>query len=202
MSGSHSPTRVSDTDASAEYFLERTGTIREHLRTKRRSVPRRYAEPPECDLPEDIVPTAVTVPVAGEDLLDASERQYMEKLRSRQLGENEAAVFACLGEGRAAALTSRKIEELTHLSARAIRSAVETLRINGFPICSATGGRKRSRGDAGYWRAGTGEEFVACIKANRRRALRQLAVTGAMKRAALELFGQTVFELDEAEAVA
>ncbi len=189
MSGSHSPTRVSTTeDSSADYFRERAQTIRDDLRAKGRAP--RVAPPPDVDLPEAV--TSVAVPIATDDALDENERRYMEKLRARKLGEAEAAVLECLGDGRSRALTNQQIAGLTGHGTRAVRSAVEILRLNEFPICSATDGR------AGYWIAATGEEFAVSACSNRRRALRQLAVTGAMKRAAAELFGQTVFELDEA----
>lgn len=125
-------------------------------------------------------PEPPSAPVAA---LSSEEQDYMRRVAATEPDEREASLIGVLGEGRDAAVTSKQIEAATGLTGAEVRLAVQILRLDGFAICSATGGSRR-----GYWLASTGEEFATCVMQHHRRALRQLAINRAMRRTHGELF--------------
>lgn len=156
----------------AQQIQERVAEIRA------KGADRYAAPPPEVDLPRESVPAPT--PVAA---LSGEEQEYMRRVAEAEPDEREAKLIVVLGEGRDAALTSKQIEKVTGLTGSEVRRGVQILRLDGFAICSATGGNRR-----GYWLAATGEEFAACTLQHHRRALRQLVINRAMRRTHGKLF--------------
>lgn len=91
--------------------------------------------------------------------------------------DDTAAVLAHLRPGIQTAVTMRDLSAWTNLPRRTVESAVQTLRLEGFPVCTSTG-----EPVAGVYLASTPDELRACYEALRRRALTQLVTARALRR--------------------
>lgn len=85
-------------------------------------------------------------------------------------------VRLCLRRGRADARPIHALAAMTGLPRRAVEQAIEELRHQGEPVCSATSW------PMGVYLAATPAELAESVGALRRRALHQLLTVRALKR--------------------
>ena len=112
------------------------------------------------------------------------------------LSRDEAAVLACLHEGRDLAVSSSYLTGATGLSERKIQAVIRSLRMkHGQPIGAAV------EEPMGYYIAVRQEELVAIARSLRSRALKVLAVAARFSKRSLRMeFDQGCLEQEGSDA--
>jgi len=112
------------------------------------------------------------------------------------LSQDEAAVLACLRDGREAAVSSTEITGRTGLSERKIQQVIRSLRMqHGYPIGAAVDE------PMGYYIAVNQDELVAIARSLRSRALKVLAVAARFSKRSLAMeFSQACLEREGEDA--
>lgn len=89
--------------------------------------------------------------------------------------KNYLSVVDFLRTGRAHALTSRELVQLTGTDPRSVRLQIQAARLHGVPICSSTGT------PSGYFLASNTGELTRFTRSMRRRAAEIVAVADAVE---------------------